>query len=222
MSVILWACGAMALTDDGLLSHSSSLPLDALDQLVRLHRETRQSDRLARFLAGAVHAAFLFMLMTTLVLVLARNHTIGRDFSWALLILIGVMGFLRCYIRTHAALSHPASFARTANALRLVLLYTGVAWGAGAFLVLPAQLGVPDVLFFMAIPSLALALIVTDAAGFTLFLVPAGLMVIAAALIRAFPHAMLDMSLILILQWGLFTGALLRHREPHPAALPQA
>ena len=212
----------MALTDDGSLSYSSSLPLDALDQLVRLHRETRQTDRLARFLAGAVHAAFLFMLMTALVLILARNHAIGRDFSWTLLILIGVMGFLRCYIRTHAALSHPAPFAKAASALRLVLLYMGVAWGAGAFLVLPAQLGVLDVLLFMALPSLALALILSDAAGFTFFLVPAGLMVIAAALIRAFPHAIVDMSLILILQWGLFTGAFLRHREPHPAALPQA
>jgi hypothetical protein len=46
-------------------------------------------------------------------------------------------------------------------------------------------------------------------------------MVIGAALIRGFPHAELDMSLILILQWGLFRGALLRNREPHSAALRQ-
>jgi hypothetical protein len=65
----------------------------------------------------------------------------------------------------------------------------------------------------------ALAFLLPDTTGFTLFLVPCGLMTIGAALARGFPHAELDMSLILILQWGLFCGALLRNREPHSAVL---
>jgi len=97
----------------------------------------------------------------------------------------------------------------------------GFGWGAGAFLVLPADLGILAVLLFVALPGIALAFFLPDAAGFTFFQVPAGLMVIGAALIRGFPHAELDMSLILILQWGLFRGALLRNREPHSAALRQ-
>jgi hypothetical protein len=211
----------MALTDDDhsrLLS--SSLPLDALDQLARLHRETRETSRLARFLASSVHAAFLFMLMSALVLFLGRTETIGRDFSWALMILVGVLALLECYIRTHAALFSGAPSAR-AKELRMVFLYMGFGWGAGAFLVLPADPGTLAVLLFMALPGAALAFLLPDAAGFTFFLVPAGLMVIGAALIRGFPHAELDMSLILILQWGLFSGALLRNREPHSAALRQ-
>lgn len=211
----------MALTDDDY-SHllSSSLPLDALDQLARLHRETRETSRLARFLASSVHAAFLFMLTSALVLVLGRSQTIGRDFSWALMILIGVLALLECHIHVHAALFSAAPSARVRE-LRLVFLYLGFAWGAGAFLVLPADPGILSVFIFIALPSAALAFLVPDATAFTLFLVPAGLMAIGAALIRDFPHAGLDMSLILILQWGLFSGALLRNREPHSAALRQ-
>lgn len=75
----------------------------------------------------------------------------------------------------------------------------------------------PACALFVAVPSAFLALFLPDTVGFTLFLAPAGLMTIAASLGRIFPHAALDMSLILILQWGLFRGAFLRNREPHTA-----
>jgi hypothetical protein len=211
----------MALTDgDHSRLLSSSLPLDALDQLARLHRESRETSRLARFLASSVHAAFLFMLMSALVLFLGRTETIGRGFSWALMILVGVLALLECYIRTHAALFSGAPSAR-AKELRMVFLYMGFGWGAGAFLVLPADPGILAVLLFVALPGAALAFLLPDAVGFTFFMVPAGFTVIGAALIRSFPHAGLDMSLILILQWGLFSGALLRNREPYSTALRQ-
>ena len=210
----------MALTDDDH-SHmlSSSLPLDALDQLARLHQETRQTSRLARFFASSVHAAFLFMLMTVLVLlVLGKTGSLGRDFFWAVMILAGVLVLLECHIRTHAALFSEEPSARITE-LRMIFLYMGFAWGAGAFLVLPADSGILAIFFFVALPGVALAFLLPVATGFTLFLVPCGLMVIGAALARGFPYAELDMSLILILQWGLFSGALLRNREPHSAAL---
>jgi hypothetical protein len=160
------------------------------------------------------------MLMSALVLFLGRTETIGRDFSWALMILVGVLALLECYIRTHAALFSGAPSAR-AKELRMVFLYMGFGWGAGAFLVLPADPGILAVLLFVALPGAALAFLLPDAVGFIFFMVPAGFMVIGAALIRGFPHAGLDMSLILILQWGLFSGALLRNREPYSTALRQ-
>lgn len=212
----------MALTDD---DHSRFLPssfsLDALDELARLHHETRQTNRLARFLASAVQAAFLFMLMAVLVFVLERGQTMGRNFSWALLILAGVLMLLHRHIRTHAALFSPAPLERVAGELRLVFFYMGVAWGAGAFLVLPADPGVLAVVLFMMLPGVALAFFLPDTAAFTLFLAPAGLVTMGAALVCVFPHRALDISLILILQWGLFSGAFLRNREPHPVALRQ-
>ena len=213
----------MALTDD---DHShfmpSSLPLDALDQLARLHRETLGTSHLARFLASSIHAAVLFMITAALVLLLEPSQTIGRDFSWALMILVGVLALVRRYIGTHAALFSNAPFGRTAKELRLVFFYMGFAWGTGAFLVLPVQAATLAVVLFAVGPSLALAIVLADAMGSALFLIPAGFMTIGATLIRGFPHWELDMSLILILQWGLFRGAFLRNREPHPDALRQS
>lgn len=174
----------MTLTEEDF-GLSRGLPLDALDRLVQLHQETCRTNRLARFLGSAVHAAFLFMLMAAATVMLTKGHAIGRNFSWALLILIGVAGLLFCNIRTHAALSAQAPFLRAAKTLRLVFLYMGLAWGTGAFLVLPADAQILPVLFFVAFPSVALAFLVPDAAGFSVFLVPNGLMVIATALIRA-------------------------------------
>jgi predicted permease len=212
----------VALTDDD--KSFAGLPgpsFAALDQLVRLHQEALQSSRLARFLAASVHAAFLFMAMAVLTLVLADPAPIGRDFSWALLILIGVLALLRCYIRTNAALDNQASPARAARELRGVFLYLGIAWGLGAFLVLPAHVGSLPALLYAAGPMLGLMLLLNDMAGLALFLASAGMIVIGAALIRSWPHGTLDTSLILILQWGLFSGALHRNREPHPAGFPQ-
>jgi len=212
----------VALTDDD--KGFSVLPgpsFAALDQLVRLHHENLQSSHLARFLAASVHAAFLFMAMTVLTLVLAGTAPIGRDFTWALLILIGVLALLRCYIRTNAALGPQAPLTWAARELRAVFLYLGAAWGLGAFLVLPVSVGSLPALFYAAGPMLGLALLLNDTAGLALFLAPAGMMVIGAALIRSWPHRGLDASLILILQWGLFSAALHRNREPRPAGFSQ-
>jgi hypothetical protein len=208
----------VALTDDDKIFAGLPGPsFAALDQLVRLHREALQSSRLARFLAASVHAAFLFMAMAVLTLILAEPAPIGRDFSWALLILVGVLALLRCYIRTNAALDNRAPPARAARELRAVFLYLGIVWGLGAFLVLPANMESLPALFYAAGPMLGLTLLLNDMAGLALFLASAGMMVIGAALIRSWPHGTLDASLILILQWGLFSGALHRNREPHPA-----
>src|SRR5581483_10255248 len=114
----------MALTDDDHSRFtSSSLPLDALDQLSRLHRETLKTNRLARFLASSVHAAFLFMVMAVLVLLVEQSQTMGREFSWAMMVLIGVLALLHRYIRAHAALFTDAPLERTAKELRLIFFY---------------------------------------------------------------------------------------------------
>ena len=212
----------MALTDDDYSRvMPSSLPLDALDQLTRLHRETIETSHLARFLASSIHAAFLFMVMAGLVILLEPSQTLGRDFSWALMILAGVLALVHRYIGTHAALFSNTPLARTAKELRVVFFYMGFVWGMGAFLVLPVQAAPLAVVLFAVAPGLALAFVLADAMGPALFLIPAGLMVIGAALIRGFPQWELDASLILILQWGLFRGAFLRNREPHSDALNQ-
>ena len=211
----------MALTNDdnALVGRAqSALPLAALDQLARLHDETSNASRLALFLRASVHAAALFMLMGGLVLLLGGGTTIGREFSWGVLVLVGVVALLHSYIRTNAAVFDRAPVTQAAQKLRFVLFYMGIAWGAGAFLALPADLPTLPALLFAVLPTLALALLLNDTVGLCAFLAPCSLVAIAAAMLRHWPHAGLDTGLILLVQWGLVSAILIRSRRRIPPA----
>lgn len=213
----------MALTNDDNILHGPAKPLpvlprDALDQLARLHAESSQASHLARLLRNSVHAASLFMLMGSCVLLMGGG-TIGRNFFWAVSILAGVVGLIASYIRTNAVAFDHAPFSATARNVRATLLYLGVAWGAGAFLVLPAELPAVGAILFAVIPALLLALLLNDAKGIAAFQVPAGLLTIGAAYIQSWPGSGLDALAILLAHGGLFTALAWRRRVPLPAGL---
>ena len=195
------------------------LPLAALDQLARLHAETSEASRLMMFLRSSVHVASAFLLMGTCVLLLGGGQTIAYNFSWALLMLIGVASLLRSHIRNTAAVFHRAPVSEAARNLRGIFFYLGLAWGAGAFLAVPAQLTGFEAVLFAVIPVLVLALIANDLTGLAVFLAPAGLLTIWACFVRSWPDARLDVILIPVLQWALFFGALVRRRATLPAGL---
>ena len=190
----------------------------ALDQLTRLHVETSAASRLVIFLRASVHAASFFMLMGTGVLFWGGT-TIGQDFSWAVLILIGVMALLHSYIRANAAVFDRTPVSEAARNLRVIFFYMGLAWGVGAFLVLPADLPTLPAILFAATPALVLALLLKDARGLAAFLAPASALAVAAAFARSWLHPGLDIFLILVLQWGSFLGIVMRRRPLFPAGL---
>ena len=195
------------------------LPAAALDQLTRLHVETSEAGRLTLFLRSSVHVASLFMLMGTCVLFLGGGASFAHNFSWAVLILFGVAALLYSYIRNMAAAFDRAPVSEAARNLRLILFYMGLAWGGGAFLAVPAALPAYQAIPFAVIPVLLLALLLNDAAGLFAFLVPAGTATVYAAFSRSWPEAVLDATLIPLLQAGLFLATLLRRRTHFPAGL---
>lgn len=215
--------GSVALTNDDNILHAPAKPLpvlprDALDQLARLHAESSQASHLARLLRNSVHAASLFMLMGSCVLLMGGG-TIGRNFVWAVSILAGVVGLIIFYIRTNAVAFDRAPFSATARNVRATLLYLGAAWGAGAFLVLPAELPAVGAILFAVIPALLLALLLNDAKGLAAFQAPAGLLTIGAAYVQSWPDAGLDALAILLAHGGLFAALAWRRRVPLPAGL---
>jgi hypothetical protein len=213
----------VALTEDNTAHHRARplpvLPVAALDQLARLHVETSQTSRLVKFLRSAVHAASLFMLMGTCVLLLGGGPTIGHNFSWAALVLTGVAALLYSFIRTNAAVFGRAPISEASRNLRAILFYMGIAWGAGAFLAVPPDLPALQAILFAVIPAMLLAMLLNDLGGLAAFQAPAGALIIMAAFARSWPDAGLDALLILTLQWGLFAAIVLRRRSPLPAGL---
>ncbi|HYS45593.1 MAG TPA: hypothetical protein VEM35_04100 [Rhizomicrobium sp.] len=59
-------------------------------------------------------------------------------FVWATSILLGIVAMAGATIQGFAQSPAPAPLEEAASHLRILLLYTGLAWGAGAFLILPS------------------------------------------------------------------------------------
>lgn len=208
--------------DDAILLPGGPLPVlphIALEQLAHLHRETRQASRIAKFLGSAVHAASAFMLMGSIVLLLSGGQTLGRNFAWAALVLAGVVALVYSFIRSHAAAFARAPASAAVRMLRATLFYVGIAWGMGAFLVLPVHSGAAAVLLFALLPALVLAALLRDPAGLAAFQIPASLLAIAASLAGAWPHAGLAAAVLLVLQGLLLAAAAFSHRTSLPAGL---
>ncbi len=195
------------------------LPIAALDQLARLHVETSEASRLAKLLRNSIHAASLFMLMGTCVLFLGGGATIGQNFSWAALVLIGVVGLIHSYICTNAVAFDRAPVSQAARNLRVTLFYLGIAWGAGAFLAVPPTLSALQAILFAVTPALLLAVVLNDSTGLAAFQAPAATLTILAAFIQSWPDAGLDALVILAVQCGLYAALALRRRNSLPAGL---
>ena len=159
------------------------------------------------------------MLMGTCVLFLGGGASFAQNFSWAVLILVGVAALLRSYIRNNAAVFDRAPISEAARRLRLILFYMGLAWGGGAFLAVPAEFPVYQAILFAAAPVFLLALMLHDTGGLLAFMVPAGAWTIYAAFARSWLDAPLDAILIPLLQAGLFLATLLSRRTHFPAGL---
>jgi hypothetical protein len=192
------------------------LPLDALDRLARLHAESSQTNRLARLPRNSIHAASLFMLLGACALLMGGGG-IGRNFLWAVSVLAGVVALIYFYIRTNATAFDRAPFSVAARNVRGTLLYMGIAWGAGAFLVLPPD-PVAAILFAVA-PALLLALLLQDAKALAAFQSPAGLLTVGAAFAQAWPNTVLDALTILFAHAGILAATAWRRRTPLPAGL---
>ncbi len=210
----------MAIPNNDKITRSEPLPVlpaDAFDRLARLHIETSEAGRLVMFLRAALNAASVFMLMGTCVLFLGGGATLAHNFAWAVLMLMGVAALLHSYIRTNAAVFDRAPISVSARNLRLIFLYMGFAWGAGAFLALPVMPSSIAAILFAMVPTVLLALLLRDGPAVAAFLVPAGLLTVACAFLHGWPHPISDALLILGLQWALFLGIVLRRRTSFPA-----
>lgn len=165
---------------------------NALGQLSLLHREAGRRLALSRFLARSPLACVVLMLSGAVALLWAQadgGGTLKADFAWAALVLLGLVAMTRNFIRGYARSLRRVPLERAAADLRALLIYTGTAWGAGAFLVMPDQPAPALVFSFAALPSLCLALLLGDTKGSAAFVAPASLATACAALLGAWPLA---------------------------------
>jgi hypothetical protein len=149
----------------------TAIPHASLARLPLLHAEAAQNALLGRFVARSVTAAGLLMLAGGAVL-LAGGGTLSSDFAWSLLVLAGIAAMAVNYIRGPARSLRRTSLQASADDLRAILFYTGFAWGAGAFLALPADPSAALVFAFALGPVLLMLALLQDEGGIAAFTAP--------------------------------------------------
>jgi hypothetical protein len=204
-----------------------SLDGTLLARLHALHGEAGRDLALAQFVARVPAACVVLMLTGTLSLTWAAaagGAGLRGGFAWAALVLLGIIAMIRLHIRGFARSLRRTPLAKAGADLRLLLLYTGGAWGGGAFLIMPDQPAPALVFFFAALPSLGLALTLRDGRGFAAFAAPASVLIAGATLLGGWPLDMWVTSAIMALLAGAGLGfawrvARMRHLLPRMPAL---
>ncbi|HEY0265738.1 MAG TPA: hypothetical protein VGC16_03245, partial [Rhizomicrobium sp.] len=168
-------------------AQQNPVPYDALARLPQLRDEARSHLVLGGVLARSSQACIALMLAAAATLACAGGASLKADFGWAALLLIGIVAMTRNVIRGHARSLRRVPLQEAVSDLRVLLLYTGMAWGSGALLVMP-DLPSPALVFaFAAGPGLALALILRDEKGVIAFALPVTLATATAAVLGAWP-----------------------------------
>ena len=154
------------------------MPHQALALLPVLHRQAGRELDLWRLLASSPPFCVALMLESGAALSWsagATNTALGPAFVWAAAVLAGIVAMTRNHICGFTRVPRAISLPQAARELRLLLVYTGLAWGLGAFLILPPS-PVWTALVFAAVPSLSAALILKREKSAIAFAVPVALL----------------------------------------------
>ena len=162
-----------------------AVPHAALARLPELRDQASHDLGLLLFLARAPQICLILLAAGAGALVWTRlsasSAPLEREFIWASSVLIGIVAMTGLHIRSYARGAAPMPLPKAAAQLRWLLFYTGMAWGSGAFLVMPDLPPPVLALGFAALPGLALSLLLRDQKGATVFNAPVILATASAA-----------------------------------------
>ena len=164
---------------------AQTIPHAALARLAVLRDQAGHDLGLLQFLARAPQTCLILLAAGASVLLWVRlsasSATLEREFVWVLSVLIGVVAMTGLHIHSYARGAAPMPLHKAATRLRWLLFYTGIAWGSGAFLVMPDLPPPALAIGFAAVPGLALSLLLGDQKGATAFTAPVILAAASAA-----------------------------------------
>ncbi len=169
---------------------ASPMSYGALAALPRLHAEAGANLQLTLFLARSAPACVILMLsgMALLAVTSASGGvSLKAGFAWAALLLLGITAMTRNYIRGFARSLRRVPLHEAASDLRMLLLYSGMVWSSGAFLVMPDLPAPALILAFALLPSMAMALCLRDARGVAYFILPITTATAGATILGAWP-----------------------------------
>jgi hypothetical protein len=117
---------------------------------------------------------------------------------WAAFVAVAVVAIALAYRRTISKPFERAALKSFSQDMNAILVFSGFAWGAGAFLVLPVTAGIGAVVAFSAGAGIAVALLLREQERVFLFLAPVAALASFACVLRPLSGGALDASLVLI------------------------
>ena len=188
----------------------AQVPADQGDPVARLsavHAEAEETALLANLLGRTMYAGVTLAAASALALSLA-HPPLAREVSWGLLMLIGSGALIWSYVKTIRSPFEHRALRTFGSDLSALLFYSGFAWGAGAFLILPNDASPVTALLFSACMAVVFASILRSHEPVIIFVVPVALLTALAAFLRPFPLADLTASLA-VTSCAFVTGAVL-------------
>lgn len=179
----------------------------AVAYLATLHREAEETARLANLLGRSLHVAIALPVLVAAGLVYSRAG-IGESATWAGLVLAASAAIFLSYRRTIGQPFERTALKSFSQDLRAILVFAGFAWGAGAFLVLPAATDPTAIVLFIAGASAGVALLLRERTDAFLFLAPATVIASFACVLRPLDAGALGAAFVLIAS-AIIAGAVI-------------
>ena len=198
-------------------------PRGAIARLAILHAEAEETARLANLLGRSFYVALILPVAAGITISFSTAAGAPRCIAWALLMVAASFSIARAYATTIGQPFERVVLQAFARDLNVVLLYAGLAWGAGAFLVVASASPIGTAVLFASAPTLAVALILRERNAVLLFLAPIVTLTAFACVLRPFTGGALQAALVLIC-CAIVGGALFiadrRRNQIRAAALP--
>jgi hypothetical protein len=190
-----------------------------LVKLAALHVEARETARLANLLGRSAHLVLALPVLALAVLaVTGLSDGVVRPVVWtafmaAATTVIGIV--YRRAISRPIACNALKSFSQDLSA---TLLFAGFAWGAGAFLAMPADMPTGAMAVFAAAAGASVGLLLREQKMLFHFLAPAAGVTSLACVLRPSTGGALDLVLVLIVSPAIASAGMLAERIRHRAS----
>ena len=166
-------------------------------RLMLLHAEAKDTARLANLLGRTIYAAAALAVMGAIALIFAGSPS-AASIVWSGFVLTAVGAIALAFRRTMKRPFERAALKSFSQDLDAIMAFAGTAWGAGAFLALPADVAIATSVFFSAGTCAIIAVLLRERESTLHFLAPTATLASFACVLRPLPGDALSAALVLV------------------------
>ena len=199
-------------------------------KLAALHVEARETARLANLLGRSAYVVLALPALTLAALAVSGlSDGLVRPLVWTAFMAVAVAAIVIAYRHAIGRPFEHDALKSFSQDLRAILLFAGFAWGAGAFLAMPAHMATGAMVIFASAGGAAVGLLLREQEMLFRFLAPATVLASLACVLRPSAGGALDLALVLVVSAVIGGASMLAERlrdraseMPELAGLPTA